>query len=238
MTIDLHDESSKFAQRVQDLLDGTLPLGKGEDPDLRKLKVIEHDESYAIRPGTAKELGSIKLFKDDDHVADLYVTFRCALDRSRGFLSVRKSKFQLTSARPKEGAPLLRLDFDHKAHSVPSAHWNVNGERGATSVLLSRCNPDHIGLLSQVHLSVGGVRYRPCLEDFLDLLLTEFKFDRVPGWQMRLEAGREDWRRVQTRAIARDSPKDAAEALVNLGYTVIPPEDGHTETNIDVLRCR
>ena len=36
--------------------------------------------------------------------------------------------------------------------------------------LLARCHPGHSGLLSQVHLPVGGARPRPCLEDFLDML--------------------------------------------------------------------
>ncbi|SEF29270.1 hypothetical protein SAMN05421837_104616 [Amycolatopsis pretoriensis] len=238
MTADLHEESVKFAQQIQDLLDAVLPMSEAEDQEVRKLKVIEHEDSYAIRPGTLQKVGAVWLTKGGDHVADLHLSYLCALDRSRGFLAVRKSKFQLTSARPKEGPPLFRLDFDNKAHTVPAAHWNVNGERGATSVLLARCNPDHVGLLSQVHLPVGGVRYRPCLEDFLDLLLTEFKFDRNPAWQDRIEDGRESWRRLQTRAIVRDSPEDAAEVLAKLGYSVTPPDSGHTATNLEALRCR
>jgi len=238
VTADLHEESVKFAQQVQDLLDATLPTANGEDPEVRKLKVIELEDSYSIRPGTLQKIGTVWLLKDGDHVADLHLSYLCALDRSRGFLAIRKSKFQLTSVRPKEGTPLLRLDFDHKAHTVPAAHWNVNGERGATSVLLARCNPDHVGLLSQVHLPVGGVRYRPCLEDFLDLLLTEFRFDRLPTWRERIEEGRESWRRIQTRAIVRDSPEDAVEVLSKLGYTVTPPDGGHTETNLAALHCR
>jgi hypothetical protein len=238
VTIDLAARSLVFAQETQDLLEQILPNGDGEDVELRKLKVLAHDDSFVIRPGDEKNARPVWLLKDGEHVADLDLSFKCALDGSRGYLAVRKSSFQLRSVRPKEGLPLLRLDFDHKMHSAPVAHWNVHGERGATSVLLSRCNPGHVGLLSQVHLPVGGVRYRPCLEDFLELLIVEFNFDVNTGWKAAVVAGREKWRMLQLRTAVRDSPADVAEVLRGLGYNVVAPDGGHGERNDGVFRCR
>lgn len=237
-TVDLEARSVEFAQESQDLLDAVLPCGSGEDADLRKLKVLANQDSFVIRPGDVTRFTPVWLLSGGEHVADLDISFMCSLDRSRGYLAVRKSSFQLRSVRPKEGVPLLRLDFNHKAHSVPAAHWNVHGERGATSVLLSRCNPNHEGLLSQVHLPVGGVRYRPCLEDFLELLISEFNFDTLPGWQPIVAAGREKWRVLQLRSVVRDSPRDAAEVLEGLGYSVVPPVNGHGLRNDGVFQSR
>ncbi len=133
--------------------------------------------------------------------------------------------------------PLLRLDFDEKAHTVPASHWNVHGESGATSALLARSNVDHEGRLSKIHLPVGGVRYRPCLEDFIEMLICEFQFDTCDGWRHALYDGREQWRSFQTRAIVRDMPDAAADVLRRIGYGVaapaIPPQ-----RNRDMLRAR
>lgn len=236
MSSDLDRASTEFAQDIQDLLETTLPSRDTADTELRRLTVLQHREWRVIRPGTAARPGSVELLHEGKHIADLGFSFRCALDQTGKYLAVRKSTFQLTSVQ--EGAPLLRLDFDHKAHSVPTAHWNVHAERGATSVLLARCNRKHDGLLSHVHLPVGGTRYRPCLEDFLQMLFVEFNIDRLSGWDTRLEAGRERWRRCQAKTTARDSPEDAAEALRNLGYQVTPPAEGNLPANTNALQGR
>lgn len=64
-----------------------------------------------------------------------------------------------------------------------------------------------------MHLPVGGTRSRPCLEDFLEMVIREFRVDAHPGWEERLREGREQWRTLQTRAVVRDSPDAAAEVL-------------------------
>ncbi|MCP2255749.1 hypothetical protein LY13_004531 [Prauserella aidingensis] len=132
---------------------------------------------------------------------------------------------------------MLRLDYLHVAHSTPVAHWTVHAERGATSVLLARCNPRHEGLLSQVHIPVGGPRYRPCLEDFLERLVVEFNIDARPGWENAVENGRQTWRETQTRAVVRDSPEIAAEVLRRQGYTVTAAADPPAQ-NRSMLRAR
>lgn len=92
----------------------------------------------------------------------------------------------------------------------------IHAERGAVSNLLGRTNRDHSGLLSKLHLTVGGSRMRPCLEDFIDLICYEFRFDLLPGAQETLEAGRERWRRRQIGALVRDAPEEAVRVLCDL----------------------
>lgn len=236
MNFDLDAATTKFAQDTQNFLDGVLPRGEAEPADEPRIKILRQGERSVVRTGTETKAGGLKLHSDGKHVGELAVSYHCAPDRPGHYLAVRKSMFQLTS--PQEGTPLLRLDFDHAMHTVPAAHWNVHGERGATSVMLARCNPDHSGLLSQVHLPVGGIRWRPCLEDFVDLLIAEFNIDHHPNASKLIEAGRQQWRTFQTRSVVRDSPEDAAAVLRNLGFTVSPPDGELPSQNVDMLRCR
>jgi hypothetical protein len=236
VTLDLNAASTAFAQDIQNLLEGVLPPGKGEPSNQPRIRVLRQGARHVIRTGTEDKAGGMRLHSEGRHVGDLQVLYHCEPDRADRFLAVRKSMFQLTS--PQEGTPLLRLDFNQAANKVPAAHWNVHGERGATSVMLARCNPRHSGLLSQVHLPVGGTRGRPCLEDFLDMLIAEFGIDHAADSDALITAGREKWRLFQTRAVVRDSPDVAASVLHHLGYTVLAPETGTPTPNVDMLRCR
>ncbi|OZM72652.1 hypothetical protein CFN78_13530 [Amycolatopsis antarctica] len=233
---DLLTTTKAFAQEVQDLLDAVFAVPAGADLAVRQIKVLSHGVYHAVRAGTLEKVGSIPLYAGEKPIASLLVNFRCEPDQTGEYLAVRKSEFSISSTL--EGTPLLRCDFDQKAHSVPAAHWNVHAERGAVSVLLARNNRKHSGLLSEVHLPVGGSRFRPCLEDFLDMVVREFKLDTKPGCDGAIAAGRENWRVKQTRSAVRDSPAAAAEVLKKMGYAVTPPEGGHRSPNTDMLQCR
>lgn len=52
----------------------------------------------------------------------------------------------------------------------------------------------------------------------------------------RLEHGREGWRRIQTKAVVRDAPEDAAEALSSIGHKVTPPAGEHPGDTVHRLR--
>jgi hypothetical protein len=236
MTLDLHAASTAFAQEIEDLLEGVLPHGSKDQPDQSRIRVLQQAARYVIRTGTGEKAGGMSLYSEGKHVGDLHVSYHCARDQANDYLAVRKSMFQVTS--PQEGTPLLRLDFNQAANAVPAAHWNVHGERGATSVMLAWCNAKHSGLLSQVHLPVGGIRGRPCLEDFIDMLITEFGIDSHRGWASLIKAGREKWRTLQTKSCVRDSPEAAASVLRRLGYDVTAPVGGLPTSNSDMLRCR
>jgi hypothetical protein len=79
--------------------------------------------------------------------------------------------------------------------TVRCSHWNIHAERGAITSLSARNNPDHSGELSKLHLPVGGARMRPCLEDLLQLLVQEFRFDSMPDVLKAIEGVRVKWRR-------------------------------------------
>jgi hypothetical protein len=157
-------------------------------------------------------------------LAALDVSLRICKDSSDRFLAVEKSTFKLLANLDKE--PIMRWDYERVAHSKPTAHIQVHGHRGALSHLLSQADHRSPHSMQSLHMPVGGARFRPCLEDVVEFLIADCRFDAKPGWREVVQAGRARWRRLQTRSVVRDMPADAADVLRGLGYEVIPPVDG------------
>lgn len=111
----------------------------------------------------------------------------------------------------------------------------MHAKRAALAALLVRNKPDHSGDLAKVHLPVGGARMRPCLEDFLQLLIGELGFDAEPSAQSVIDAGRVRWRRRQLAAMVRDDAEEAARVLQELGYGVTEPTAGPRSSRLDRL---
>ncbi|WP_282949085.1 hypothetical protein [Cellulomonas endometrii] len=165
----------------------------------------------------------------------LFLTYRCAWDHTRGFVAVRWSRLSVTAEGFAE--PLFRYDYDEASDGkVPAAHLNVHGHRDelvfammaaghrfrgrsrAASVRRGR-----VPRVSTLHFPLGGHRFRPALEDVLEMVVREFGLDARDDWEAAVVAGRERWRDVQLRAAVRDDPAAATAALVALGYAVTPP---------------
>ncbi|CAM2813274.1 MULTISPECIES: hypothetical protein [Dermacoccus] len=90
--------------------------------------------------------------------------------------------------------------------------------------------------MDELHFPLGGARFRPALEDVLQMLVEEFGVDAVDGWRKHLAQGRERWRRIQTRAVVRDAPDEAVATLRALGYLVTEPEGEVLDANIKRLQ--
>jgi hypothetical protein len=74
--------------------------------------------------------------------------------------------------------------------------------------------------MRELHFPVGGPRFRPCLEDVLELLVVEFGVDCSDEGREALRRGRVTWRTLQLATAVRDSPDIAVGTLRELGYTV------------------
>jgi hypothetical protein len=120
--------------------------------------------------------------------------------------------------------------------NAPSAHIQVHGHRGALSHLLSQAGHATPHDMSALHIPVGGHRFRPCLEDFIQFLIAECKFDSKRQWRSQVEAGRARWRLRQAAAVSRDVPEVAARVLRSLGYSVTAPSEPPPEPSPKVLR--
>jgi len=235
VSFDLAAAAGEFGKELQQLLDAVLPYHQGTDPALRQVTVTASPPAFAVELGTGggRPAATVPLLSKGHKVAELFVLIRLVADSADRYPAVAKSKFELRINRH----PLLRLDFDRDMHTAPGSHWNVHAERGAITSLLARNNPDHSGELSKLHLPVGGARMRPCLEDLLQLLIEEFRFDAMSDYQQAIEDGRVRWRRRQLAAMVRDDPEEAVRVLHDeLGYDVKPPVSGALPVRFDRLR--
>ncbi|MFI8567318.1 hypothetical protein ACIGGF_12220 [Rhodococcus sp. NPDC078407] len=156
-------------------------------------------------------------------LAHLGVTIKCCLDSQGQYLAVENSTYRLVASIDK--TPMVRVEYERGSRRKPAAHLHVHAHRGAFSHILSRLKHKTPHSLESLHLPLGGDRFRPCLEDFVQFLIEDCNFDHKPDWRDAVTEGRERWRRIQTRAVVRDAPSEAVDALQKMGYQVIPPEE-------------
>jgi hypothetical protein len=90
--------------------------------------------------------------------------------------------------------------------------------------------------MSSLHFPVGGVRFRPCLEDVLAFLVREFGIDHQPQWETAIRDGREKWRRMQFGATIRDLQDEAADVLIKHGWTVAAPTEPRSKGAVVLFR--
>lgn len=145
-----------------------------------------------------------------------------------GFLKVDQLRIALTPTF--EESPVVRLEYEARTTSPPVSHWQFHAERGALSFILARTRDTgkHVNIpmsLSALHFPTGGRRFRPGVEDFIQFLIQECRFDCRDGWRAAVEDGREIARRFQVRTIARDYAAEVVEELKSRGWRIDPPAD-------------
>lgn len=222
-------EVSAFAEELAALVTGVFPpitdpfvarVAAGE----RTLVLVEQDPADGLT-----------LTADGAPFVRLMASFRCAWDHVGEFLSVRESTFAAYAMTSDE--PLFRYDFLSECDGhVPGAHLNVHAHRDEMVFALALAGKRHRGRsraatvaqgrvtrLATFHFPVGGPRFRPALEDVVEVLVREFGLDTNPGWEAVVRRGRNSWREKQLRAAVRDDPESAADTLRRLGYSVTWP---------------
>lgn len=163
----------------------------------------------------------------------LFIEFDCDWSSENSYLSVVRS----TMSMKIEGNnnPLFRYDFDkQKTGTLPTAYLHVHAHRDEISWLLLqseatrpklRKRKGKMPLLSEIHFPLGGERFRPCLEDFLEFSIIEFGLSVKPSAMQALQEGRQRWRHTQLRATISDYPEIAADALIKYGWKVEATEN-------------
>ena len=194
--------------------------------------------SIAIAP--ENELG-LPLTIDGQETFRLIATYACSASPTSEFLTVTNSTFKVNVDG--SNMPLFTLDYHRDSSaSVPSAHYNLHAKREDMVRALARAGNQGRGKIRRrdlrsgkyarfgdVHFPVGGDRFRPCLEDVLEMMLQEFGIDRSPGAHEALVAGRRSWRKMQLAAAVSDDPATAADELRRLGYAIGPNPVGMSE---------
>lgn len=172
--------------------------------------------------------------KSEATVLLLEFEFWCADSSSSDYLTVQRSEVSVYP--PSKPGPLFRLDADTRANAVPAAHWNVYAKRDdiVRAMLISgrysgkkhakslRKSPSSAP--GRLHFPVGGWRFRPCLEDVLEMLIAEFDLKREPSAMDVLSEKRGVWRSYQLAAAVWDNTEVAADALREVGYVVQAPD--------------
>jgi hypothetical protein len=166
-------------------------------------------------------------------LAELSANFKLCVDSRQTHIAVEHSSFVLKAKVDR--TPIIRWDYDRDARMKPRSHVQITAHRGALSHLLSRLDHKTPHSIESLHIPTGGERFRPCLEDVVEFLIKDCGFQGADGWEADLQQGRARWRRIQTRAVVRDSPGEAAAELSALGYTVTPPAEGELPERTDRL---
>lgn len=158
--------------------------------------------------------------------ADLYlkVGYTVSLDDERQHLQVERSVFGLCVNRASGFCP-IRVEYDRYKTTKQPAHVHVSGESGGLGFAFATAGRP-LRALDKLHLPVGGRRFRPTLEDFIEFLVQEGLVRNVrPGWRAAIEASRATWVTRQVGAAVRRRPEAAVEQLSAMGYRVLAPAE-------------
>jgi hypothetical protein len=232
-------EAAAFAKRVSDAVSAfvgeSVPFtatGRGSR------FVVAHPTGVPIHVG-------------DGGTLTLEVNYRCEMDGPGRYLKVLSSKVAIYAGGRPKGDPLFRFEYVHNPNDgVPASHLHVHAHRDQftrvmTLAALSGASRRQVApeaeleaaRMSRIHFPTGGHRFRPTLEDVLQLLEEEFGACPGPTWHKVLSDNRTQWRRQQTGTAVRDCPSEAVRVLQELGYSVQPPEGGPALDNEARLRA-
>lgn len=228
------DESSlvELAQAFADDLTSTVQaVVSSSDPFTAKVLPERSVVSVKQDPG-----GGIVLTVDGKPHLLLKVRFECSFDGHSRFLAVDSSEVHVFAyVSPRQ--PLFRYEYERRASQVPAAHIHVHAHRDALTYVMTksgagttrgrrRTESDQVPGMQELHFPVGGHRFRPALEDILEMLIDEFGIDDAKDAREALQRGRQAWRQTQTRSAVRDDPQSAVEVLQGLGYDIQWRGDG------------
>ncbi|TIC79410.1 hypothetical protein [Nocardioides sp. GY 10127] len=172
----------------------------------------------------------IVLRVNGEPLLQLSVSFQRSLDGAGRYLAVDDAKIKVHAQGDRQ--PLFRYEYDRDAVAdMPAAHIQLHAHRDAFSHVMNRAGrasargkrragSNAVPRLEELHFPVGGHRFRPCLEDVLEMLALELGVDATPEGLEALRSGRERWRRSQVGAVVRDAPEEAIRVLTDLGYRV------------------
>jgi hypothetical protein len=149
------------------------------------------------------------------HVGTGYLDVRYRIDLDPdGYPRILKSRFALYAEQNYESDPLFRYEYQRGDKPYPQAHFHVHGQ----SEVLDRLGISQTETpLRKIHFPVGGKRYRPILEDLLEMLILHGWATGRAGWEAAIEEGRERYYKTQLGAAVRADPDAAIRVLRDMG---------------------
>lgn len=177
---------------------------------------------------------------DDTTLFSVSAWFRCVYDHVNDFLRIDTSAIKVFAGPGARGEPLFRYEYvSSQSPDLPSAHLQIHAHRDQLMMAMAIAGSTGArrraqlftdypatAQMARLHFPMGGRRFRPGLEDVLQMLHTEFGASVGPDWETQLQSAREGFRRIQTAAAVRDAPAEAVRVLENLGCEIKLPPGG------------
>ena len=232
MAESLGEQAEKFADR----LTTTVRAVVGEDCPAFFAKALKGSGSDAFYVRQEPASGII-LSDPNGPILRMDVYYECIYDGHEQYMAISESQIRVF-VEPDGRAPLFRYEYDrHIVGTLRAAHIQFHGNHPELEQAMADCGDSTSRAkarkrgrkrvsLDDLHFPVGGSRFRPALEDVLEMLIEEFGVQpvgSVKAARKTLADAREDWRRTQVATVVRDAPSEAAATLEELGYTVTPP---------------
>ena len=218
----LQDHARLFAQDLSELLNNTVTDG------ISISATAIHREQVLL----GREVGRNSLkpkpipLSRNRNRANVYLMYThwCVLDDDDTHLATLISTMNFhTSEEISNESLLLGIDYTRNPkNEFPRAHIHVAGERDDLDAICLGSTRKH-RTLRQLHLPVGGSRYRPTLEDLLEFVILEKMAKPHEKWEQAIAKHRDRWENLQLRAAVRSNPTEAAEELKAAGWQVTAP---------------
>ncbi len=156
----------------------------------------------------------------------LYLIHSYELDPEERYLTMSASTMSLyTSPEMEDHQLVVGIDYSRNpANQYPGSHLHVAGRRDDLDAIYLG-DKRKTRSLRDLHLPVGGKRFRPTLEDLIEFVVTEEMVTPRPEWRAVVDEHRARWTQIQVKAAVRRHQDDAAEALKEAGWQVLPPAD-------------
>ncbi|MFC7386641.1 hypothetical protein [Sphaerisporangium rhizosphaerae] len=145
------------------------------------------------------------------------LSFRFCYDPEGEYLTVLSS-FVAIYADPEGEGRLCHFDYErNKADGYPEARIQVYGD----SSVLKQWGGELLERgLHRLHFPAGHRRFRWCLEDVIEFLVSERVVEGKPGWAEAIGPGRRKFHQMQLKAAIRRDMDTAIAYLETEGYTV------------------
>lgn len=159
-------------------------------------------------------------------VVFLYLVHSYELDPEGVYLTMSTSTMSLyTSPEMEDDQLIVGIDYVRSpSNQFPGSHLHVAGHRDDLDAVYLG-DERKTRKLRDLHLPVGGRRFRPTLEDLVEFMVTEEMVVPRPKWRQVVEEHRSRWEAIQVKAAVRRRQGDAATALREAGWTVTQPAE-------------
>jgi hypothetical protein len=226
----LKNEAHAFASKLKSLLRNTVCSGVEIDVALSEQRYV------VVAPGPIpknKHLSRAGFFCVDKQARGntysntplwLRVFFIVEMDDENEYMAIGSSTFALC-VNVDTGLCPVRVEYDRHKESKPQAHVQIHGSSSSLGYAFA-ISGQTIRELDTLHIPLGGRRFRPSVEDFIEFLVQERLISGLSqAGKKALEAGRQEWEQRQAMATARRFPDEAAAQLRRMGYHVEEPPE-------------